>query len=76
MAKNKANAVLGIINRRVSYKSSEVISKLYRSYVRPHLEYCIQFWTPINVKDADMLERVQRRATKMIPSLRNLSYEE
>ena len=54
------------------YKSAEVISKLYRS----HLEYCIQFWTPINVKDADMLERVQKRATKIIPSLRNLSYKE
>ena len=53
-----------------------MISKLYRSYVRPHLEYCIQFWTPISVKDADMLERIQRKAIKMIPSLRNLSYEE
>ena len=41
MAKNKANSMLGIINRGVSYKASEVISKLYRSYVRPHLEYCI-----------------------------------
>ena len=54
LAKNKANLMLGIINRGVSYKSSEVISKLYRSYVRPHLEYCIQFWSPINVKDADI----------------------
>ena len=61
--------MLGIINRGVSYKSAEVISKLYRSYVRPHLEYCIQFWSPINEEDADMLEGVQRRATKMIPSL-------
>ena len=56
MAKNKANLMLGIINRGVSYKSGEVISKLYRSYVRPYLEHCIQFWTPINVKDADMLK--------------------
>ena len=76
MAKNKVNSMLGIINRGVSYKSSEEISNLYRSYVRPHLEYWIQFWTPINVKDADMLEGVQRKGTKMIPSLRNLSYEE
>ena len=75
LAKNKDNLMLGTINRGVSYKSAEVISKLYRSYVRPHLEYCIQFWTPLNVKDADMPEGVQRRATKRIPSLRNLSYE-
>ena len=68
--------VLGIINKGVSYKSFEVISKLYRSYVRPDLEYYIQFWTPINVKDADMPEGVQRRATKIIPRLINLSYEE
>ena len=67
--------MLGIINRGVSYKSVEVISKLYRAYVRPHLEYCIQFWSPTNVKDADMLEGVRRRSAKMIPSLRNLSYE-
>ena len=41
LAKNKANLMLGIINRGISYESAEVISKLYRSYVRPHLEYCI-----------------------------------
>ena len=62
--------MLGIINRGVSYKSAEVISKLYISYVRPYLEYYIQSW--INVKDVDMLDGLQRRATKMIPSLRNL----
>ena len=50
--------MFGIINKGASYKSAEVISKLNRSFVRPHLEYCIQFWTPINVKDADMLEGV------------------
>ena len=63
MAKNKANLMLGIFKRGTSYKSPETISKLYRSYVRSPLEYCIQFWS-------------QRRATGMIPSLRNLSYEE
>ena len=68
------NLMLGIINRGVSYKSTEVISELYRLYVRPHLEYCIKLWSPINVKDADMLEGVQRIASKMIQSLRNLSY--
>ena len=76
LAKNEANLMLGIINRGVSYKSNEVISKLYRPYVRPHLESYIQFWSPINEKDADMLEGVQIRATKMIPSLRSLLYEE
>ena len=64
LAKNKANLMVGIINRGVRYKSAEVISKLYRSYVRHHLEYCIQIWSPINEKVADMLEGVQRREPK------------
>ena len=71
LAKNKANLMSGIINRGVPNKSAEVILEVHKSYVRPHLEYCVQFWTPINVKDADILEKVQRRAPKIIPSLRN-----
>ena len=43
---------------------------------RRHLEYCIQAWRPCRKKDIDTLERIQRRATKMIPELRDLSYEE
>ena len=65
-----------LISRGLSYKSVEVISKLYRAYVRPYLEYCIQFWLLTNVKDADMVEGVQRRATKMIHSLRRIDLKD
>ena len=54
------------------YKEKELIKPLYKTIVRPHLEYCIQTYRK---KDIDMLERVQRRATKMIQKLRNISYE-
>ena len=75
-ARNRANRVLGFIKRNVSYKSKEVILKLYNSYVRPHLEYCIQAWSPHYRQDISLLEAVQRRATKMIPSLRHLEYKD
>ena len=39
---NKANAVLGMINRAIKYKTKEVVVQLYKSLVRPHLDYCIQ----------------------------------
>ena len=67
--------ILGLIRRNIVYKEKELIIPLYKTIVRPHLEYCIQAWRPYRKKDIDMLERVQRRATKMIPKLRNISYE-
>ena len=71
----KGNQILGLIRRNIVYKEKELIIPLYKTIVRPHLEYCIQAWRPYRKKDIDMLERVQRRATKMIPKLRNISYE-
>ena len=49
---------------------------MYKAIVRTHLEYCIQAWSPYLRKDIDMLEKIQRRATKLIPGLRDLRYEE
>ncbi len=50
--------------------------KTVKAIVRPHLEYCIQAWSPYLRKDIDMFDKIQRRATKLIPGLRDLRYEE
>ena len=73
-ARNRANRMLGFIKRNVTYKSKEVVLQLFNSYVRPYLEYCVQAWKPYHRHNINTLEAVQRRATKLIPGLKNLQY--
>ena len=75
-ARNRANKMLGFINRNVSYKSKEVVIQLFNSYVRPYLEYCVQAWRPYHKHNINILEAVQRRATKLVPGLKHLSYSD
>jgi hypothetical protein len=76
VAATKANQILGFIRRTVVSREKSIILNLYKTLVRPHLEFCAQVWSPDLQKDKDILEKVQRRATKMIKGLGKLEYED
>ena len=61
---NKANSIIGVIRRTIEYLNLKTFRMLYVSLVRPHLEYADPVWNPYLKKTIDMIENIQRRATK------------
>ena len=58
------------------YWNEDISKQLYVTFVRPHLEYAAPAWNPYRKRDEKLIENIQRRATKLAPSLKHLSYEE
>ena len=75
-AARTAQAVLGQLTRAFHYRDRHVFMRLYKQYVRPHLEFCTQAWAPWYEEDKNCLEKVQQRAIAMVSGLRGRGYEE
>ena len=75
-AVNKGNRMLGLIKNTFSCLDEETIPKLYKALARPHLEYSNVIWHRRFEMDKISVEKVQRRATKLVPELKHLPYEE
>ena len=72
-AVNKANKILGMLKRTITYKDLKIMLNLYKTLVRPHVKYCV---SPHYKKDKELSEKVQRRFTKMMNGMKGKSYEE
>ena len=73
-AVSKASQVMAVIRRSFQLLDKSTLPMLFKTLVRPHLEYGNIVWGPFNRADQQLVERVQRRATKIVPELRHLSY--
>jgi len=74
-AASKANKVLGIVKRQFKNLVKASFLILYKGFIRPHVEYAVQAWSPYLKKDTEHLEKVQRKATKLVKWLELLPYE-
>ena len=72
----KANGVLGVIKKSFALLDETTLPMLYKTLVRPHLEYGNVIWGPFYKEDIKAIEKVQRRATKMVPALKDMSYNQ
>ena len=71
----KANSMVGRIRHTFTYMDIDMFKAIYPSLIRSHMEYAVQAWSPQLAKDINLLEQVQHRATKLVPSLKDEPYE-
>ena len=75
-AVSKANKVLAVTRRTFECMNDDIFNMIFKGLVRPHLEYAAPVWSPHLNKHKELLENVQRRATKLVPGLSQLPYPE
>ena len=71
----RAHNEINRIRRTFMSRSPNFLAQMYKQFVRPHIEYCIEIWNPKYACDIDKLERVQNKMTRLIPNGRNMSHE-
>ena len=71
-----ANSTLGLINRHFRHIETKPFMNLYKTLVRPKVEYCMTVAQPVYKKDKEKIERVQHRATKLVLGMENKEYSE
>ena len=75
-AARRARVVLYQISKSFHFRDRVTFVKLYKQYVRPHLEYAVQAWCPYTIGDINLLERVQEQAIRMVSGLQGRTYQE
>ena len=76
LAAAKARRIIGAVRRNFRRLDCQDLLLIYKTYIRPHIEYCIQSWSPHLRKDIQCLENVQKAATRLVPELRKLTYDQ
>ena len=75
-AANKAKRALFVLRGAISSRDANIWIPMYCMYVRPHLEYCVQAWSPYLKKNGHILEKVQRMTTRWVSGMKGLDYKE
>jgi ribonuclease P/MRP protein subunit RPP40 len=73
---NKANKMFAVIRQSCQYLNERSFIPLYKALVRSHIDFASSVWAPNSVKCIEMIEGVQRRTTKQLPGMKDLSYPE
>ena len=73
---NKANQTMGMIRHSFISMNESIFVCLFKAFTRPQIEYANFVWSPFKLKNMNAIENVQRGATELIPSLKELTYEE